>query len=133
MRISQLAKLTNCPLETIRYYEKNGLLEEPPRTASGYREYQKEHLEQLLFIRHCRSLQMGLQEIRELLCLKKQPKSRCQQVDIMLEQQIERVREQMQALQALEEQLILLRRSCYEPRLIEECGILQGLEKSSPQ
>lgn len=129
MRIGELAKATDCNIETIRYYEKAGLLEEPRRTSSGYREYQTEHLERLQFIRHCRSLQMGLPEIKVLLQLRHEPEAGCKQVDALLEQQIERVHAQIVTLQKLEQQLTALRRRCPAPRSIEECGILQDLQK----
>lgn len=127
MRIGELAKATHCDIETIRYYEKSGLLEEPPRTASGYREYRPEHQERLQFIRHCRSLQMSLPEIRTLLDLKSKPEVGCKQVDEMLERQIERVQAQRKTLESLEQQLVALRRNCPSPRSIEECGILRTL------
>lgn len=130
MRIGELAKRTNCDTETIRYYEKIGLLEEPARSTSGYRAYQPEHQEQLQFIRHCRSLQMGLPEIRMLLQLKREPGGGCARVDDLLELQIGRVRAQMDALIALEEQLVALRRCCPEPQSIENCGILHNLDEA---
>lgn len=132
MRISDLAKATNCDIETIRFYEKTGLLEPPPRATNGYREYQPQHQDRLLFIRQCRSLQMGLPEIKDLLQLKQQPKAGCHEVDKVLDQQIKRVQSQIQTLQLLEEQLVALRNRCQRPRSIEKCAILQGLESSYP-
>lgn len=128
MRIGELAKLANCDIETIRYYEKEGLLQEPPRTGNGYRDYQEDHVERLQFIRHCRSLQMSLAEIAVLLQLKQQPSAGCKQVDAMLEQQIDRIQTQLAALTSLKAQLVALRHNCQTPRSIEECGILHSLE-----
>ena len=73
MRIGELAKRTDCDVETVRYYEKAGLLQEPGRNSAGYREYREEHQERLQFIRHCRSLQIGLTDIRALLEFKNNP------------------------------------------------------------
>lgn len=129
MKIGELAKQTNCDIETIRYYEKSGLLEEPHRRDNGYREYSSQHLEQLQFIRHCRSLQMGLPEIRVLLDLKTRPSLGCDKVDALLEGHIERVREQIAQLQALETQLVSLRDQCQGPHLVKQCGILQNLNE----
>jgi Cd(II)/Pb(II)-responsive transcriptional regulator len=131
MRISELAKRTNCDIETIRYYEKSGLLPEPARTSSGYREYQPEHQERLRFIRHCRTLQIGLPEIRALLDVKSNPSAGCQRVDELLEHHIGRVQAQMDALKMLEQQLITLRSQCREPHSVEECGILQNLNEAA--
>ena len=67
MKIGELAKITDCQVETIRYYEREGLLPQAPRSESNYRIYGAEHTERLGFIRHCRSLDMTLEEIRVLL------------------------------------------------------------------
>jgi len=127
MRIGELAKRTGCDVETIRFYEKSGLLDEPVRTASGYREYQGVHLERLQFIRHCRSLQIGLQDIRTLLDLQARPSAGCDHVNALLDQHIAAVQAQMAALRTLETQLFNLRHKCNEPHSVEECGILQNL------
>lgn len=127
MRIGELAKRTGCDVETIRFYEKSGLLEEPVRTASGYREYQGHHLERLQFIRHCRSLKIGLQDIRTLLDLQASPSAGCERVNALLDQHIAAIQSQMSALRTLETQLISLRRKCNDPHSVEDCGILQDL------
>lgn len=132
MRIGELAKQTGCDVETIRFYEKSGLLDEPVRTASGYRAYQAAHLERLQFIRHCRSLQIGLQDIRTLLDLQARPSAGCGHVNALLDQHIAAVQSRMAALRTLETQLIALRRQCNAPHSVEECGILQNLADGVP-
>lgn len=127
MRIGELAKQTGCDVETVRYYEKAGLLSEPSRSDSGYRQYTAPHLERLQFIRHCRSLQMSIPDIRVLLEFQAQPTSGCQGVNSLLDHHIELIRIQMQKLQSLEQQLMRLRHQCETPHLIQECGILQNL------
>lgn len=131
MRIGELAKQTGCDVETVRYYEKAGLLPEPSRSDSGYRQYMASHLERLQFIRHCRSLQMGLPDIRVLLELQAQPTTGCQGVNDLLDHHIELIRVQMQKLQSLEQQLMRLRHQCEEPHLVQECGILQNLNEGA--
>ena len=131
IRIGELAKGTSRDIETIRYYEKSGLLAEPRRNSSGYHEYATEHLERLQFIRHCRSLQLSLAEIRILLDLQANPLSGCQEVDQLLDGHITQVREQMVALRTLEQQLVKLRKQCQRPHLVEECGILQNLSEAA--
>ncbi|WBS00494.1 Cd(II)/Pb(II)-responsive transcriptional regulator [Pseudoduganella sp. SL102] len=132
MKIGELAKQTGCDVETIRFYEKSGLLDEPVRTASGYRAYQAVHLERLQFIRHCRSLQIGLQDIRTLLDLQARPSAGCDHVNALLDQHIAAVQSRMAALRTLETQLIALRRKCNAPHSVEECGILQNLADRVP-
>ena len=67
IKIGELAKRTGATVETIRYYEKEGLLPEPSRSAGNYRLYNEEHIEHLQFILHCRALDMALDEVRVLL------------------------------------------------------------------
>lgn len=131
MRIGELAKRTSCDIETIRYYEKSGSMAEPARNSSGYREYETAHLERLQFIRHCRSLQLSLGEVRVLLDLQTNPASGCQDVDQLLDGHIAQVREQMAALRTLEQQLVKLRKQCQGPHSVEECGILQNLNEAA--
>jgi Cd(II)/Pb(II)-responsive transcriptional regulator len=129
MRIGELAKNTGCDIETIRYYEKTGLLDEPARTGAGYREYQAQHQERLQFIRHCRSLQMSLADIKILQELKRNPAAGCQSVNELLDHHIDRIQAQMATLRTLEQQLVTLRHQCEEPHSVQECGILQNLNE----
>jgi Cd(II)/Pb(II)-responsive transcriptional regulator len=131
MRIGELAKNTGCDVETIRYYEKAGLLDEPKRNAAGYREYQAQHQERLQFIRHCRSLQMGLSDIRVLLELKSNPAAGCESVNNLLDHHIERIQAQMASLRMLEQQLVSLRHQCSGPHSVQECGILHNLNEAA--
>lgn len=128
MKIGELAKLANCDVETIRYYEKVGLLAEPPRTGTGYRAYTPEHVESLRFIRQCRALRMGLAEIRTLITLKNDRSAGCQSVNELLDQQVEAVDRQLQELHSLRDQLVQLRAQCLTPHLIDDCAILQQLD-----
>ena len=77
MKIGELAQKTGMQVETVRYYEKEGLLPRIGRTDSNYRVYSDAHVERLLFIRHCRSLDMTLDEIRILLHFKDIPDESC--------------------------------------------------------
>ena len=127
MKIGELAILTNCDVQTIRYYEKEGLIETTIRLNSGYRKYEARHEEQLNFVRHCRSLGMSIAEIKLLLAFKYQPQLGCKEINDLLLQQIERTRIQVKSLQALEKQLRSLSASCQETRAASECGILKNL------
>jgi len=131
MKIGELANLANCDVETIRYYEKVGLLAEPPRTGTGYRAYTSEHVESLRFIRQCRALRMGLAEIRTLITLKDDRSAGCQSVNELLDQHVEAVDRQLQELQSLREQLVRLRGQCHTPHSIEDCAILHELSQTT--
>ena len=69
MKIGELAAASDTSVETIRYYEREQLLPEPARSASNYRLYTQAHVERLAFIRHCRALDMPLNDIRQLIAL----------------------------------------------------------------
>ena len=77
MKIGELAQVGQCTVETVRYYEKEGLLPAPARTAGNFRQYGPIHVERLRFIRNCRALDMTHDEIRALLVLIEQPASDC--------------------------------------------------------
>ena len=132
MQIGDLAKQTGCDVETVRYYEKAGLLPAPSRSSAGYRLYLPEHRERLQFIRHCRSLQMGIPDIRVLLQFQAEPAGNCQGVNELLDHHIAQIQVQMRTLQSLEEQLIRLRHQCQQPHRVQECGILQNLNDAGP-
>lgn len=81
LRIGELAQRTGTQVETIRYYEREGLLPEPARSEGNYRLYDRAHAERLSFIRHCRSLDMTLDEIRVLLQFRDAPEQNCGEVN----------------------------------------------------
>lgn len=127
MRIGEIAAATGFEVETVRFYEKEGLVPPPARQANGYRAYGRSHLERLSFVRHCRSLDMSLADIRRLLVLMDLPAAECGDVDALVEHQLERVRARLVSLQALERQLAALRARCKTPRSTAKCGILKEL------
>ena len=129
MKIGDLARQTDTPVETIRFYEREGLLPEPARTASNYRAYSDAHVERLSFIRHCRGLDMALDEIRTLLRYKDNPDDDCGQVNALLDEHIGHVAQRIRELKALEKQLKALRASCPQSRDTGHCGILTGLSQ----
>jgi DNA-binding transcriptional MerR regulator len=82
MKIGELAKATATQIETIRYYEREGLLPEPGRSGGNYRVYDKTHAQRLSFIRRCRALDMNLDKIRVLLRSKDAPAENCAEVSV---------------------------------------------------
>ena len=127
LKIGDLARRAQCPAETIRYYEREGLLPEPTRTAGNYRLYSRAHLERLAFIRNCRSLDMTLEEIRQLLRVRDVPGENCDAAHRLLDEHIAHVATRVTELQQLERQLKALRRQCAPARLEKNCAILDGL------
>ncbi len=127
MKIGELAKSAQCTAESIRYYEKEKLLPKPDRAGNNYRLYGPSHLERLLFIRNCRALDMSQEEVRILLRALDKPASRCDEVNILLDEHISHVQVRIKELQCLKEQLTVLRRKCRSRNRVEECGILKRL------
>ena len=128
MRIKKLADATGVDVDTIRYYEKQGLLPEPARQDNGYRDYASTHLERLAFIRHCRALEMPLVDIRTLLGALDAPGEPHPDVDRLVQEQIDKVRVRLQSMRALEKQLLLLQASCGGcSDQGTDCGILKEL------
>lgn len=129
--IGALARDAECPPETIRYYEREGLLPTAARTAGNYRLYGPVHLERLLFIRNCRSLDMTLDEIKQLLRFRDEPQSECDAAHALIEEHIVHVGERISELEALQKQLRALRRQCQPIGDAKKCGILDRLEQKS--
>lgn len=127
MKIGQLASATGTPVETIRYYERAGLLPAPARTDANYRVYGPPHVERLVFIRHCRALDMSLDEVRVLLRLRDTPQADCGDVNALLDAHVAHVGARIRALRQLERQLRALRAQCGEVRDAAACGILGAL------
>ncbi|GLU35150.1 Cd(II)/Pb(II)-responsive transcriptional regulator [Trinickia caryophylli] len=132
MKIGELAKAACCTTETIRFYEKSGLMQGAHRTEANYRQYTEEHLERLRFIRNCRALDMTHDEIRALLGLMDDPAGRCGSIDALLDEHIGHVEARLAELARLKSQLVKLREQCTGARSVDACGIVQGLAAMAP-
>jgi len=130
MKIGELAAKAECDVQTVRYYERTGLLPAPERTHSNYRSYGPRHLERLQFIRRCRSLDMALGEVRVLLSFLEHPEKNCAAVNQLLDEHVEHVRTRLKDLAELEVELKRLRRQCRQIQTAEDCGILRQLSAS---
>jgi Cd(II)/Pb(II)-responsive transcriptional regulator len=133
MRIGELAQASSTPVETIRFYEREGLLPAPDRTESNYRIYTAVHAERLGFIRQCRNLDMALDEVRVLLRFKDAPQADCGEVNALLDEHIGHVAHRIRELRVLEKQLRALRAECASPHAAKDCGILQGIDDAAGQ
>ena len=131
MRIGELADATQTTVETIRFYEREGLLPAPARSTGNYRQYTPVHAERLAFIRHCRNLDMTMDEIRQLLQFRDAPGADCGQVDALLDEHIEHVAQRIRELRKLERELRMLRARCAVPGAA--CGILEELDSAAAQ
>ena len=127
LKIGDLAKRAGCLVETIRYYERVGLLLGPARSEGNYRLYTNVHVERLQFIRHCRALDMTLEEIRNLLRFRDAPNENCSEVDALLEEHIEHVSNRIKELRFLQKNLRRLRNLWERAQAVKDCRILQSL------
>lgn len=130
-QIGDLASRFDVPVETIRYFEKKGLLAQPARTEGNYRLYTEAHAERLGFILNCRALDMTHSEIKDLLRLRDEPDSNCNEVNQLLDQHIGHVEERIRTLRGLQKQLKVLRDRCNTSQASKDCGILGGLSQPS--
>jgi Cu(I)-responsive transcriptional regulator len=127
--IGTLGKLTGVNIETIRYYERIGLLPEPARTSGNYRVYGDRHVRPLVFIRKVRDLGFPIETVRALLALADQPDRPCGEVDDLVVAQLHEVERKIADLQRLRDELDHLAHQCRGGR-VSECRIIEAL---SPQ
>ncbi|GAB5378826.1 MAG: Cd(II)/Pb(II)-responsive transcriptional regulator [Aliiglaciecola sp.] len=128
MKIGALAQKTGLSIQTIRFYERRGLLPRPERTQSNYRIYCASALKQLLFIKQCRSLDMSIAEIDQLLVTKAKPENSCSSVNETIERHIEDVNNRIDELTALQHSLLSIKSACADNVKVKDCGVLNELE-----
>lgn len=126
MRIGELARATGTKAETIRYYEREGILPPADRTDSNYRDYSAGHVEALTFVRRARDLGFGMNQVRQLLALSDCEDKPCQDVDQLVQEQIFEADRKIAELTLLREELNRMLRACKGER-IGECRIVESL------
>jgi Cd(II)/Pb(II)-responsive transcriptional regulator len=131
MKIGELAHLADTPADTIRYYEREGLLAAPARSNANYRHYAPEALQRLRLIRRCRQLDMTLDEVRELLALADAPQRSCASVDALFQRHLGHVQRRIVELRRLEAELKRLQARCRGAAEVQGCGIVRGLQDGS--
>ena len=131
LQIGKLAKKADCLVQTVRFYESEGLLPAPARSEGNFRLYDDVHLQRLQFIRRCRAKDMTLDEIRQLLNFRDHPELDCGKVNMLVDSHIAQVRAKIKGLRELERELTDLRRSCDTARTARECGILGSLAQTA--
>jgi Hg(II)-responsive transcriptional regulator len=127
LTIGSLSKQSGVNVETIRFYERSGLLPAPQRTPSGYRSYRAEDVRRLRFIRRGRELGFSLEEIHQLLELAAQPQQPCASADLMVRQHLDAIEARIRDLQNLRQEL---RKLC-DCRSAEaaHCRLLEALDE----
>lgn len=126
MRIGELAKATGTKAETIRYYEREGILPAADRTDSNYRDYSSDHLATLTFVRRARELGFSMAQVRELLVLSDHDDKPCADVDQLVQRQMAEVERKISDLNSLRVELGQMLKSCQSDR-VGECRIVESL------
>ena len=127
LRTSDVAEQAGVNLETIRFYERQGLLPKPPRTASGYRTFSTDYVRRIRFIKRTQELGFSLKEIKELLALRVDPRTTCADIRQRVEAKIADVDEKMRTLQAMKKVLKRMNETCPTRGPTSECPILESL------
>ncbi|HET6537296.1 MAG TPA: helix-turn-helix domain-containing protein [Sphingopyxis sp.] len=130
MKIGQLSKATGTHIETIRYYERIGLMPPPARTPSGYRSYADPHRDRLRFIRHSRDLGFTIEEIRSLLDLSDHPDRDCSDADRIASLHLEQVEQKITQLENLREELSRIVGRC-RGGMAGDCRVIEALADHS--
>jgi MerR family mercuric resistance operon transcriptional regulator len=128
LTIGQLAKKTEVNVETVRFYERRGLMPKPLRRESGYRQYSDTDIARLRFIRRAKELGFSLKEILELLSLRVDPDTTCGDIRRRAEVKIADMEEKIKALQRMKKALTKLASTCRGRGPTSECPILEMLD-----
>jgi MerR family mercuric resistance operon transcriptional regulator len=128
MTIGKLAKRCGVGVETIRFYEREGLIEEPQRRDSGYRQYPEETARRVRFIKRAKELGFTLKEIRELLALRIRPEATCGDVRHQAEAKIADIEQRIVMLQKMKQALARLTVACSGRGPTSQCPILEAME-----
>lgn len=129
LTIGLLARRAGVGVETVRFYERQGLIEEPPRRQSGYREYDEEVVSRLGFIRRAKELGFTLKEIRELLALRRDPSTPAADVKRRAEAKIADIDAKISALEKMKAALEHLTSACSCSASVGECPLLHALDQ----
>lgn len=128
LTIGQVAKRGEVNIETVRYYERQGLIPPPPRLESGYRQYPDDTVNRVRFIKRAQELGFSLKEIAELLSLRVGPDTVCADVRKRAVAKISEIERKMETLQRMKEVLAGLAAECEGRGPVSECPILEALE-----
>jgi Hg(II)-responsive transcriptional regulator len=129
LSIGEVARRAGVGIETVRFYEREGLLEEPPRRASGYRQYSEEVIKRIGFIKRAKELGFSLKEITELLLLRVDAQTSCDEVKQRTEAKIAEVERKVVELQRMRQALLQVHSLCTGSGPIGRCPMLEALDQ----
>lgn len=129
LSIGQVAQKAGVGVETVRFYEREGLLEEPPRRASGYRQYPEQVVKRLHFIKRAQRLGFSLKEIAELLRLRVDAVTSCEEVKVRTEAKLAEVERKLIELQRMRQALLQVASLCTGQGPASACPMLDALDQ----
>ena len=129
----EVAGLADVGVETVRFYEREGLIEEPPRRPSGYRQYPPDAVARIRFIRRAKGLGFALKEIKELLALRLDPKTTCGDVRDRAGQKLVDIRAKIDAFDRMRTALERLTATCGGDGSVGECPVLEAMEEPNAE
>ena len=128
LSIGQVAKKLGIGIETIRFYERKGLIEEPPRKESGYRQYDETAVAKLAFIQQAKTLGFSLNEIGDLLSLREKPGTTSREIKHMAEARLRDIENKINMLKRMRQSLKKLVEKCPGEGPLSHCPILEAME-----
>jgi MerR family mercuric resistance operon transcriptional regulator len=131
LTIGQLARRTGIGVETIRFYERRGLIPEPPRSAAGYRQYRPDAVRRVMFIRHAKALGFSLEEVSELLALRVDPESGCADACGRARKKVSDIEQRIAELERMRDRLGRLLEACEQDGPVDGCLVLGALEDAA--
>lgn len=133
LTIGQMARQAGVGIDTVRFYERQGLLESPPRRTSGYRDFSAKSLQRLRFIRRAKALAFSLQEIGELLALHGSSASGCAEAASRAREKVAAIEAKIRGLEAVRAGLVELAAACERRTTAEKCPLLEALAGADSQ
>jgi Hg(II)-responsive transcriptional regulator len=131
MRIGEVAAEAAVNIQTLRYYERVGLLPKPGRLTSGYRAYDRTAVRRVRFIKRAQELGFTLAEISDLLALREQSESACAQVESRASSTLDRIADKMSDLERMRDALAEYVAACRSRRPLGECPLLRALDRTA--
>ena len=129
MTIGQVAGQAEVNVQTVRFYERKGLIAQAPRSASGYRQYTAETVRRIRFIKHAQEIGFSLREIDELLCLRLDPHTTCPDIQQQALRKVAEIEQRMASLEQMKQALTTLARQCSLDKTLSDCPILDALDE----
>ncbi len=133
LTIGKVAGLTQVGVETIRFYERQGLIDQPPRKPSGYRQYPPDTVERVRFVKRAKQLGFTLKEIKELLSLRIDSSTQCEDIRQRSMTKIDDIETRIAALEQMKAALVRLTAACDGQGSVSECPILDFLDLDDDQ